>query len=158
MKRFIFSTLALLTLTPSLYANTWINAADGQKGGRPVLIGLEGGKKSYVCRAGGIPGKLIEKDGKCYIGYYGKEYAYRQYQVLQDTYGRDRFFYSQNLSDPYLVVGGSENGQTLHICRVRHPQRGFLGGKVVGGVNGKCYYGYYGVEYSATLFEALTDA
>ena len=48
--------------------------------------------------------------------------------------------------------------QKLHICRVRRGND-FIGGKMVGSVqNGTCYYGYYGKEYSAKIFEALSDA
>jgi hypothetical protein len=157
MKKLILS-LGMVIGAVSPAAENWINASNGQTGSRPVYVGREGNADVYVCRAGGIPGKLVKRDGKCYIGYYGKEYAYNNYQVLQDTYGRFRFFYTSSLSDNYLVAGGSENGTPLHICRVR-TSGGFIGGKMVGGVNGGiCYYGYYGKEYSATVFEALTDA
>lgn len=143
------------------YSGDWVNGSNGFIGANPVYIGREGNKNVYVCRAGGqVVGKLVKADGKCYIGYYGKEYAYTNYQVLQDRYGRMRFFYSTSLSDPYLVPGGVEqpNNVTLHICRVRKGND-FIGGKMVGSTqNGKCYYGYYGKEYLATVFEALTDA
>lgn len=162
MTRFIISLSLLLGVASSAFADqgTWITASNGQTGPNPVSVGREGGKNSYVCRIGneGIVGKLIKVDGKCYIGYYGKEYAYTTYQVLQDKYGRMRFFYSTSLSDPYLVHGGREGGQELHICRVRKGND-FVGGKMVGSTqNGKCYYGWYGKELVATVFEALTDA
>jgi len=143
------------------YSGEWINGSNGSVGANPVYVGREGTKDVYVCRAAGqVVGKLVKKDGKCYIGYYGKEYAYTSYQVLQDRYGRMRFFYVTSLTDPYLVLGGVEQPKNvqLHICRVRRGND-FIGGKMVGTTqNGKCYYGYYGKEYSATVFEALTDA
>lgn len=161
MKTFILSLSLTLGFAAFGYSGTWINASNGQTGAHPVYVGRESNADVYVCRAAGnpgIPGKLVKRDGKCYIGYYGKEYAYTSYQVLQDDTGRMRFFYTTSLSDPYLVYGGHENNIDLHICRVRKGNE-FIGGKMVGGVQGgKCYYGYYGKEYVATVFEALTDA
>lgn len=143
------------------YSGEWMNASNGNIGANPVYVGREGGKDVYVCRANGqVVGKLVRADKKCYIGYYGKEYAYTSYQVLQDKIGRMRYFYTNSLSDPYLVPGGVEqpNNVQLKICRVRRGND-FIGGKMVGGVQGgKCYYGYYGKEYLATVFEALSDA
>jgi len=156
MKRFIFSAMTFLGLSANALGATWINAANGQTGANPVWVGREGNADAYVCRANNIPGKLIKRDGKCYIGYYGKEYAYTSYQVLQNA-GRYRFWSSTSLSDDYIVLGGSENGTPLHICRVR-TSAGHVGGKLVGGVNGICYYGYYGQEYSSRIFDALSDA
>lgn len=162
MKLFIV-TLALVGLNAmSLgYSGEWINGSNGFVGANPVSVGTEGGKKVYVCRAGGqIVGKLVKTDGKCYVPYFGKEYAYTSYQVLQDKIGRMRFFYTSSLSDPYLVFGGVEqpNNVRLHICRVRKGND-FIGGKMVGTTqNGTCYYGYYGKEYTAKIFEALSDA
>lgn len=162
MKRLIFSMAVLLQASMALgYSGDWINGSNGYTGPNPVYVGREGTKSVYVCRAAGqVVGKLVKADGKCYIGYYGKEYAYTSYQVLQDRYGRMRFFYSSSLSDPYLVDGGVEQpgNVPLHICRVRRGND-MIGGKMVGTTqNGKCYYGYYGKEYVATVFEALTDA
>lgn len=161
MTRFFISLTVLLGITSAAFADngTWLNASNGQVGQYPVYVGREGSKDVYVCRAGGtIPGKLVKADGKCYIGYYGKEYAYTSYQVLQNRSGRMRFFYTNSLSNEYLVYGGRENNIDLHICRVRK-HGSFIGGKMVGGVqNGKCYYGWYGKEYVETLFEALSDA
>ncbi len=143
------------------YSGDWVNGSNGYVGQKPVYVGREGGKRVYVCRAGGqIVGKLVKADGKCYVGYYGKEYAYTSYQVLQDSAGRMRYFYSHSVTDPYAVFGGVEqpNNVQLHICRVRKGND-YLGGKMVGSTqNGTCYYGYYGKEYTAKLFEVLTDA
>lgn len=161
--RLVIAALALVGISTAGfgYSGEWINGSNGYTGPNPVYVGREGTKDVYVCRAGGqIVGKLVKKDGKCYIGYYGKEYAYTSYQVLQDRIGRMRFFYSTSLTDPYLVPGGVEQpgNVPLHICRVRRGND-FIGGKMVGSTqNGTCYYGYYGKEYSAKIFEALTDA
>ena len=162
MKRLIFTLSLLMQASMAFgYSGEWISGSNGSTGANPVWVGREGSKNVYVCRAAGqIVGKLVKADGKCYIGYYGKEYAYTSYQVLQDRYGRMRYFYSTSLSDPYLVAGGVENpgNVQLHICRVRKGND-FIGGKMVGSTQGgKCYYGYYGKEYVATVFEALTDA
>lgn len=163
MKHLLIVALGLAGLAaPSFgYSGEWINASNGGTGSNPVYVGREGKKDVYVCRARGqTVGKLVKADGKCYIGYYGKEYAYTSYQVLQDRYGRMRFFYTSSLSDPYLVPGGIEqpNNVNLHICRVRRGND-FIGGKMVGSTQGgTCYYGYYGKEYTAKVFEALSDA
>jgi hypothetical protein len=162
MKRFLVMSALMLQASFALgYSGDWINGSNGYTGPNPVYVGREGRKDVYVCRSGGsIVGKLVKADGKCYVGYYGKEIAYTSYQVLQDRIGRMRFFYSTSLTDPYLVFGGVEQpgNVQLHICRVRKGND-FIGGKMVGGTqNGKCYYGYYGKEYVATVFEALSDA
>lgn len=157
MKGVFFSVIVMAFFGSSAFAETWINASNGQLGARPVYVGREGNADAYVCRANGIPGKLIQRDGKCYIGYYGVEYAYTSYQVLQNP-GRYRFWLGSVLSDDYLVGEGIENGMKVHVCRVR-TSAGFIGGKLVGSVhNGICYYGYYGKEYSSTIFDALSDA
>lgn len=162
MMRMILSTLVLLGVSSTGfgYSGEWINGSNGYVGNNPVYVGREGSKDVYVCRARGqTVGKLVKKDGKCYIGYYGKEYAYTSYQVLQDRSGRMRFFYTSSLTDPYLVFGGVEQPKNvqLHICRVRRG-KDFIGGKMVGTTqNGICYYGYYGKEYTAKVFEALSD-
>lgn len=161
--RLFIATLVLVGINAASlgYQGEWISGSNGFTGANPVYVGREGTKDVYVCRAGSqIVGKLVKKDGKCYIGYYGKEYAYTTYQVLQDRIGRMRFFYTNSLTDPYLVFGGVEQpgNVQLHICRVRRGND-FIGGKMVGGVQGgTCYYGYYGKEYSAKIFEALSDA
>jgi hypothetical protein len=162
MKRLLLTVALLVQGSMAFgYSGEWINGSNGYVGSSPVYVGREGRKDVYVCRARGqIVGKLVKADGKCYIGYYGKEYSYTSYQVLQDRSGRMRFFYTNSLTDPYLVAGGVEqpNNVQLHICRVRKGND-FIGGKMTGTTqNGKCYYGYYGKEYVATVFEALSDA
>lgn len=158
MKRNFFFIVLMTCFASGAFAETWINASNGQLGTHPVEIGREGNADSYVCRVSGIPGKLIKRDGKCYIGYYGVEYSYKSYQVLQDRSGRYRFWSGSSLSDNYLVGEGTENGVKVHACRVR-TSAGFIGGKLVGSVqNGICYYGYYGREYSNKIFDALSDA
>lgn len=156
-KRLILAAVVAFTATGAL-AETWQVNANGNVGPNPVWVGTEGGHQVYVCRVGGTPGKLIQGDGKCYIGYYGQEYPYTSYEVLQDATGRFRFFASGSLSDDYLVFGGYENGQATHICRVRRGND-FVGGKLIGPVhNGKCYYGWYGTEYMSTVYDALSNA
>jgi len=162
MKRFLLMAAVLLQGSLAFgYQGEWVNGSNGYTGSNPVYVGREGRKDVYVCRTNGsVVGKLVKADGKCYIGYYGKEYANTNYQVLQDRYGRMRYFYSTSLTDPYLVFGGLEqpNNVQLHICRVRRGTD-FIGGKMVGTTqNGKCYYGYYGKEYVSTVFEALSDS
>lgn len=162
MSRSINRFLAIVALavgfSSSAFAESWIASANGGRGPRPVWVGTEGGKNVYVCRIGGTPGKLVASDGKCYIGYYGKEYAYTSYEVLQDPSGRYRYFAGSSLSDEYVVDSGYENGVPTQICRVRRGND-FIGGKLIGPVqNGKCYYGYYGTEYLSTVYEALSNA
>jgi hypothetical protein len=156
--RFIISASLALGFASSALADTWFTRTSGALGPDPVRVGREGTADVYVCRASGIPGKLIARDGKCYIGYDGVEYAYTTYEVLQDPHGQFRFFAGSSLSDDYLVLGGSENGTALHICRVRVGNN-LIAGKLVGGAqNGTCYYGYYGREYSSRVYDALTNA
>jgi hypothetical protein len=62
------------------------------------------------------------------------------------------------LSDEYFIAGGYETGALTQIGRVRRGND-FIGGKLIGPVqNGKCYYGYYGVEYMSTVYDALSNA
>ncbi len=158
LNRLIVAVALVVGFSSNAFAESWFVTANGGVGTSPVWVGTEGGKTVYVCRIGGTPGKLIASDGKCYIGYYGKEYAYTSYEVLQDPSGRYRFFGGSALSDEYVIDGGYENGVLTQICRVRRGND-FIGGKLIGPVqNGKCYYGYYGVEYLSTVYDALSDA
>jgi hypothetical protein len=163
MKRLSLATLfAVLSLTYAVStaqaAETWVNGSNGSAGPSSVYAGQEGTKQVYVCRASGIPGKLILADGKCYIGYYGEEKAYTSYQVLQDPGRQMRWTHRSLAQDQNLVHGGWENGLGLWICKV-----GGTVGKLVAGDEptailngGKCYYGWYGQELMATSFEVLT--
>lgn len=162
MSRFIKRLMVALTFvagfSSAAHAESWFVTANGGVGQNPVFVGTEGGKAVYVCRIGGTPGKLVAADGKCYIGYYGKEYPYTSYEVLQDPSHRLRYFAGSALSDDYVIDGGYENGTPTQICRVRRGND-FIGGKLIGPVqNGKCYYGYYGVEYMSTIYDALSNA
>jgi len=162
MKRVIFGALlaAMATAGSGYAAETWINSTGGV-GQAPVLAGYEGVKAMYVCRAKGIPGKLIRSDKKCYLGYYGKELDFTSFQVLQDPQRRMRWVHKNGAQNNRLVFGGWENGIGLWICKVR-TNNGEIGGKLVQGSathileGGKCYYGYYGKESVATDFDVLT--
>lgn len=156
--RFLAVAVLAAGFSSSAWAESWFTTANGGLGRNPVWVGTEGGKNVYVCRIGGTPGKLVASDGKCYIGYYGTEYAYTSYQVLQDPSRRLRFFGGSSLSDDYVIDGGYENGTLTQICRVRRGND-YIGGKLIGPVqDGKCYYGYYGVEYMSRIYDALSNA
>jgi hypothetical protein len=158
MKVVLISLVTLFSVTGTA-AETWVN---NSLGSAPVFTGYEAGKANYVCRASGIVGKFIASDKKCYIPYYGKELTYTQYQVLQDPARRMRWLYMNNASDSKLVFGGWENGKGLWICR--HVSGNLvISGKLVAGdepysiiKGGKCYYSYYGKEYSTTSYDVLT--
>lgn len=150
-----------MVATSAFAAETWLNSTGAVIGRDAVFAGYEGVKQTFVCRASGIPGKLIRTDQKCYIPYYGQEKAYSQFQVLQDPQRRMRWVSKNGAQNQKLVFGGWENGIGLWLCKVR-TQQGEIAGKLVAGSathileGGKCYYPYYGKEYLATDFEVLT--
>lgn len=161
MKKLIgFALMVTFSLTAGA-AESWITPPNGGVGDAPVFAGYEGVKATYVCRASGIVGKLVRSDKKCYIGYYGQEKAYTNFQVLQDPSRLMRFVYKNGAQNSRLVFGGWENGIGLWICRVK-TANGHVAGKLVQGSathileGGKCYYGYFGKEYMSTDFDVLT--
>ena len=163
MKRMILRTFLIVMAASSsgFAAETWMNST-GDVGQSPVFAGYEGVKAMYVCRASGIPGKLIRSDKKCYIGYYGKEMAYTNFQFLQDPQRVMSWVHKNGAQNNRLVFGGWENGIGLWLCKVRTQANGEIAGKLVPGSathileGGKCYYGLYGKEFMATDFDVLT--
>ena len=131
---------------------TWVRSSAG----RPLPYGaIEGGWENghplYVCRirnAGGMhPGKIVS--GHCNIGYGGREISRSEYEVLVGPRGGSWSFAHGHYNG--ALVGGSENGRPLYICRAdyrggKHP------GKVVAN---HCNFGFGGAEVSVTRFEVF---
>lgn len=128
----------------------WLAGVDGYAGPNPVLAGHESGHAIHVCRVNGAPGKLHSITGRCYIGWYRQEYGHRTYEVLQDPERRLIWVHRNQVTANRLFIGGSENGTKLHVCRV-----GGSSGKLVGGLTGVCFYGWYGREMAAHDFDVL---
>ena len=109
-----------------------------------------GGAPLYVCRAnhaGGVhPGKLLA--GLCNIGYGGREVVLRApFEVLV---GNGNWGPPQGQNQGALI-GGSEPGRSLPICRA-----GFNGGVHPGKVvDGKCNIGWGGQEHQVPSFEVF---
>lgn len=130
----------------------WLAGSNGYTGRNPVLAGYENGHPIYVCRAGRmIPGKLHPVTGKCYIGHYRLEYGYQSYEVLQDPERRLYWANRNRVAQNKLFIGGQEGNTTLHVCRVSNG----AAGKLVGGVTGVCFYGWYGSELASNVFDIL---
>lgn len=109
-----------------------------------------GGAPLYVCRAnhaGGVhPGKLLA--GLCNIGYGGREVVLRApFEVLV---GNGNWGPPQGQLQGALI-GGSEPGRSLPICRATF-NGGVHPGKVVAG---KCNIGWGGREHEVPSFEVF---
>jgi len=125
------------------------------------------GAPQYVCRVpykGGVqPGKLLK--GLCNIGWGGGELVFTEYEVAVSAGGA----WGPPTADYRgALIGGSENGGPLYVCRVPNYQyektgsglglpgfhefeeRGTHLGKVVAG---SCHFGFGGKEKDAYPFE-----
>jgi hypothetical protein len=135
----------------------WSPASNGSVPGGAVSGGHEaGGEALYVCRAqyngGTHGGKIRSAFGGCNIGWGGKEVTISSYDVLIDV--RPHWAAAQGGAIlPNAVPAGSENGQTLYICRARF-ENGIHSGKIRQDFHG-CNIGYGGREHTVNPYELL---
>lgn len=112
-----------------------------------------------VCRAahqnGVHPGKLWQ--GRCYIGWGGQEVAVEKFEMLffrPAAQGQVAWVNSGGQTPPNAVVGGSEPGRQLGICRTLMPN-GWHPGKLI---DGRCNIGFGGREVMAPQYQLLVQA
>lgn len=112
-----------------------------------TVAGWESGRTLPVCRAshaqGVHPGKVV--DGKCNIGWGGKELSLSDFEVL--TGGGSW----RPKGTAGAFVAGSENGQPLLLC-LASVRGGGHPGKVVAG---KCNIGYGGAELAFDQYQVF---
>ena len=129
---------------------SWV-AYNSPSASRAFLGGSEAGKGLAICRAvfqGGVhPGKVV--NGKCNIGWGGREYTIAGYEVLVSN--NAKLVWVPGPSAVRMVPGGQENGKSLFICQAAY-QNGLHPGKVV---NGKCNFGWGGSEIIMPNFKVL---
>ena len=104
--------------------------------------GSEQGRRLYVCRAayqsGTHPGKLVGSN--CNIGWGGREIVLPNYEILIDS-GSFRWVRGGSVPSN-AVVGGTEPGRTLYVCRASY-NGGTHPGKWIAG---RCNIGWGGRE------------
>jgi hypothetical protein len=129
---------------------SWV-AYNSPSASRAFLGGSEAGKGLAICRAafqGGVhPGKVV--NGKCNIGWGGREYTIAVYEVLVSN--NAKLAWAAGPEAARMVQGGQENGKGLYVCRAAY-QNGFHPGKIV---NGKCNFGWGGGEIIMPSFQVL---
>ena len=119
------------------YSGSFINVVQGGNEAN--------GTPQYICRAehNGVmhPGKGLA--GYCNIGYGGSELVKTNFEVLK-PYDNSSFAtnWTTNLTTPNAILGGSENGQALYICRASLEGGTHLGKLLAG----SCNIGYGGQE------------
>ena len=125
-------------------------------GGLPAdafVGGSEGSRKLAVCRAaykgGTHPGKVVA--GKCNIGWGGKEIVLSRFEVM--TNKGVTLAWVKGPSAEGMIIGGSDAGRSLPVCRAAY-QGGTHPGKVVAG---KCNIGWGGKEIVLSAFEVLVQ-
>jgi hypothetical protein len=121
-------------------------AGQGELSGAP-LVGCHA-----FYQNGTHPGKVRSGLGGCKIGWGGKEITVPSYEVLF-TGAVD---YRSGGSDPILsgaLVGGSEGGRALYICRARY-NNGIHPGKFRSDLGG-CNIGWGGKEVTVPTFTFL---
>jgi len=145
--------------TPAIPATahlTWATASSGQLPAGTFVGGSEPGRSLPICRAaynGGVhPGKVVA--GKCNIGWGGKEIVLTGYQAMVAAPNAFRWAKAGGALPANAVIGGSEPGRTLPICRAAY-NKGVHPGKVVAG---KCNIGWGGKEIVLTSYEVLVPA
>ena len=112
-----------------------------------------GSRKLAVCRAaykgGTHPGKVVA--GKCNIGWGGKEIVIGKFEVM--TNKGVTLAWVKGPSAKGMIIGGSERGRSLPVCRAKY-KSGTHPGKVVAG---KCNIGWGGKEIVLSTFEVLVQ-
>jgi hypothetical protein len=128
-------------------------ASTGRLPANAFIGGSEGSRKLAVCRAaykdGTHPGKVVE--GKCNIGWGGKEIVIGKFEVM--TAKGVKLAWVKGPSAKGMIIGGSETGRTLPVCRAAY-KGGTHPGKVVAG---KCNIGWGGKEIVLSTFEVLVQ-
>jgi hypothetical protein len=128
-------------------------ASTGRLPANAFIGGSEGSRKLAVCRAaykgGTHPGKVVA--GKCNIGWGGKEIVIGKFEVMTDK--GVKLAWVKGPSAKGMIIGGSETGRTLPVCRAAY-KGGTHPGKVVAG---KCNIGWGGKEIVLSTFEVLVQ-
>lgn len=160
--------------SPSGSPIAWVDFS-GQTPGNAVDGGEEPGRKLGVCRAeapnGWHPGKLI--DGRCSIGFGGKEVPLTSFQVLVQQAAPVARIEIPVPGAPVVplviswvpkaapiaaplrsVMAGGEPGRLLGICRAAH-QNGVHPGKLIGD---RCSIGWGGAEVMLEQYEVMAAA
>jgi len=137
----------------------WIMGRNGWMPNDAFVGGFEPNRQLYICQAyymdGVHPGKFIDglTGGTCHIGYGGQEIViHDRYRILVGR-GLGWMYAANGYVPRNAVVGGSEDGHPLYVCRAN-----YSGGKHPGKIIGKhCMFGYAGVEIMQSYYEVLIN-
>lgn len=142
---------------PTKGVGKWVRARDGVVPDNAVAGGLEKDRTQYICRSGGICGKIM--DGTpCYYAYYNEESYDDSYDVLTDVTGVwvPIAVTGSNLPCNTLKTGTAAN-VPLYSCRVMYKKYLTLG-KLE---NNVCSIGYRGdihkYKKNYEIFTAVTE-
>ncbi len=128
-------------------------ASTGRLPANAFIGGSEGRRKLAVCRAaykgGTHPGKVVA--GRCNIGWGGKEIVISKFEVM--TNKGVKLAWVKRRWARGMIIGGSERGRSLPVCRAKY-RSGTHPGKVVAG---KCNIGWGGKEIVLSTFEVLVQ-
>ncbi len=144
----------MTAIQPAVAGYRWVTARNGVPP-RAVVGGFDG-ENLYVCSIGVGIGKLVPKQKKCYVPYYGSETGYDKYQVLVV----DNFHWAPLTGDLNLprgaIVGGTDGkkgAEAVYVCN------GVVEGKWIPGKyvlsNSVCYVPYKGKEVEVKNFNVL---
>jgi hypothetical protein len=117
---------------------------------RPVGGSVDG-RRLLVCRARHQNGVHYGKEyeGRCHIGWGGREVAVDRYQILSAPGAR--WVRSSGAAPAGAVGGAAAQGREMFVCRARMPD-GVHPGKLW---EGSCHIGWGGREKKADSFEVL---
>lgn len=96
----------------------WVRAKNGEIPNGAVSGGLDKKRTQYICRSGGICGKVMEKSA-CYVAYYKEESADETYDVLTDVSGVWVPILDKTLPCNTLKTGNFAS-DPLYSCRIKY--------------------------------------
>lgn len=129
----------------------WVRARDGAVPAGAVSGGLDKKRIEYICRSGGICGKVMEST-PCYYAYYKEESSDDSYDVLTNVDGVWVPVVAPHLPCNILKTGNAV-GDSLYSCRVMY-KKCLTIGKVE---NNVCIIGYNGAIHKyKTNYEIFT--
>lgn len=96
----------------------WVRSQDGWVPPGAVSGGLDKGRTQYICRAGGISGKVLISE-PCYYAYYKKEDRDFTYDVLTNVSGVWVHVIPPHLPCNILKTGTAQN-VPLYSCRATY--------------------------------------
>ena len=159
VKSILLASILILSSNITSAQLEWVEF-NGELPSKAVIGGVETHRSLAVCRCeykGAMhPGKVV--DGKCNIGWGGKEIRSESFEVLVNKGVVEIDWLKTNGKLPdHAIEAGDEKGRALYVGRAHH-ENGTHPGKVfaAGGTN-ICNIGYGGKEITYNTFEVLVE-